>query len=184
MATRVKMTYQDYLATPETNLPCELVDGELFMSAAPNVGHQMVVGNTYSPLHAFVASRHLGMVILAPVDVVLDKARPLVLQPDICYVSAARMAIVGDRIEGPPDLVVEVLSAGTGGRDRARKLGWYAQYGVRECWLVDMDSRTIEVYRLGVGAFELRGTYRPGDSLSSEVLPGFVLDPAEAFATL
>lgn len=184
MTTRVKLTYQDYLATPETNLPCELVDGELFMSAAPNVRHQVVVGNIYRPLHVSVACRRLGMVLLAPVDVVLDKGRPLVLQPDLCYVRADRMVIVGDRIEGPPDLVVEVLSGSSGGRDRERKLGWYAQYGVRESWLVDLDSRVIEVYRLRAGAYELWGAFRPGDALSSDVLPGFALDPAEAFATL
>jgi Uma2 family endonuclease len=184
MSTRVKLTYEDYLATPETNLPCEVVDGELFMSAAPNVPHQVVVGNIYRPLYIFVASRRLGMVYVAPIDLVLDKARPLVLQPDVCFVSVARMAIVGERIEGPPDLVIEVLSAGTGDRDRGRKLGWYARYGVQEAWLVDLDSRVIEVYRLAAGGCELRGTYRPGDSLSSEVLPGFALDPAEAFAGL
>ena len=67
------------------------------------------------------------------------------MQPDVIFVATERLDIIRDRIWGPPDLVVEVLSPRTAVRDRTMKLEWYRQYGVRECWLVDTRRRWVEV---------------------------------------
>ena len=82
---------------------------------------------------------------MAPVDVVLDRDRALIVQPDVLFVSAARLSIIRDQVWGAPDLVAEVLSHSTKHRDRGEKLGWYRQYGVRECWLVDLYDDSVTV---------------------------------------
>jgi hypothetical protein len=85
---------------------------------------------------------------VSPVDVVLNQQPPLVVQPDVVLVAKDRLSIVSDRIWGPPDLVVEVLSTGTAARDRTIDLEWYRRYGLGECWLVDARNHAVEVISL------------------------------------
>ena len=72
----------------------------------------------------------------------------LVVQPDVVFIATDRLSICKERIWGPPDLVVEVLSMGTARHDRTMKLSWYQRYGVRECWLVDPIGCEVEVVTL------------------------------------
>ncbi len=168
-----RMTVADYLGTPETNRPQELVYGILREPPAPLYGHQAIVTRITALLDRFVRRTKLGTVCVSPVDVVLDRERALVLQPDIIFVSAERAHIITDQVWGAPDLVVEVLSPRTAKRDRTRKLEWYREYGVKECWLVDDHAGEITVIRLDKGA-EARGrTYRGRQRFHSRVLPGF-----------
>jgi Uma2 family endonuclease len=100
------------------------------------------------------------------------------VQPDLVYVGAERAGIVKDRVEGAPDLVVEILSPGTARRDLGEKLKLYAEAGVAEYWIVDPAGRTFEFLDNRDGAFLLRlpeqGVYR------SAAVPGLELD-VEAF---
>jgi Uma2 family endonuclease len=181
--TRVKLTYEEYVSLPEDNRPCELLDGELFMPPTPTPKHQAIVGNLFVSLDHHVKEGGLGKVFVSPLDVVLDRDRPLVLQPDILFISTARLSIVGARIEGAPDLVVEVFSPGSATRDRTEKSVWYGQYRVREYWLVDPDARTIEVRRLSAEGYETLAVHKANDTLtSSEVLLGLRLPVAPIFA--
>ena len=82
---------------------------------------------------------------VAPVDVILDRERALIVQPDVLFISEERLSIVRDQVWGAPDLVVEVLSNRTARRDRREKLDWYRQYGVRECWLIDLSNESVVV---------------------------------------
>lgn len=83
----IKLTYAEFCALPETVQPHELIGGELRMPPAPSRKHQMVLGNLYVLLRTYVHERNLGRVYFAPIDVVLDRDRPLVLQPDLLFVS-------------------------------------------------------------------------------------------------
>lgn len=180
--TPIKLTLEEYCALPVSNLPHELIDGELRMPAAPNRRHQEILGNIYDALRRHVRSRGVGRVLLAPVDVVLDRQRPLVLQPDILFVSRTRSGILGDRVYGAPDLVVEIFSPAGELFDRTEKAAFYAQHGVREYWLVDPASESIEVRRLESSGQEVLGVYRRGDTLRSALLPDFSLPVDDAFA--
>jgi Uma2 family endonuclease len=168
MPTRV--TVATYLRGEETNQPRELVYGFVREPPAPTYGHQAVVTNLGALLHRHVRRRRLGRVVVAPVDVVLDQKRALVLQPDLVYVSTERARIVTDRVFGAPDLVVEVLSMGTAARDRTQKLEWYRHYGVRECWLVDPFDCSVEVRVLSAPGAEAR-RFEDGERVRSVVLP-------------
>ena len=178
----IKLTFEEFCQLPESNLPHELIDGELRMPAAPNWRHQRILGNIYLLLRRHVEDRDLGYVALAPIDVVLDRARPLVLQPDVLYVARERAAVVRDKVYGAPDLTVEIFS-GTGALfDRTEKASFYAQYGVREYWLVDPDAETVEVHRLEPQGYETIGRYRRGDTLRSALLPELALSADQIFA--
>jgi Uma2 family endonuclease len=141
----LRKTLAAYLAGEETNRPFELAYGVVREPPAPSWSHQIVVGRIFTRLERHVTRDGLGQVVQSPIDVVLDRARALVVQPDIVFVAAARQGICKGAIWGAPDLVVEVLSTATARHDRTVKLSWFKQYGVRECWLVDPMSREVEV---------------------------------------
>ena len=84
-------------------------------------------------------------------------------------------------MQGAPDLVVEILSPSTAGRDRTLKRSLYARHGVGEYWLVDPDDETVTVMALGEGGFETAAVYRKGQTLTSSTLPGFAVGLDEIF---
>jgi Uma2 family endonuclease len=135
----------DYWALPEGER-VELILGELLVSPAPKTLHQIVVGRLFARLQS-AELQGGGLALLAPADVVLSD--DAILQPDLLYVSAGRRRIVGERVQGPPDLVIEVISEGAERRDRVDKLALYARYGVAEYWIVDPRAQSIEFLLLG-----------------------------------
>ena len=102
------------------------------------------------------------------------------MQPDVLFVSQERLAIIHNQVWGAPDLVVEVLSRSTAARDRAEKLGWYRQYGVRECWLVDLSNEEVAIVDL-TGPGVTRRLARGTATIRSSVLPEFVIAAAAIF---
>jgi Uma2 family endonuclease len=167
---------RDYERLPDEPR-CELIFGRYVVSPAPLVRHQIVVALLWQHLERFARDSQ-GLAVLAPVDVVL--ADHSAVQPDVLYVSRERRGIVKDRVEGAPDLVVEVLSPGSAWRDRGDKLKLYAEGRVREYWIVDPAEKQIEflvnddgrfVVALGVDA-----TYR------SPAIEGLALDLAVFWA--
>jgi Uma2 family endonuclease len=153
MATRIVLTYADLVAMPSDGKRYELHEGEIYMTAAPRPRHQQVVANLHLILAAHVRRLGLGEIFLSPIDVIL--ADVTVVEPDLVYLEAARLGRVSDRgIEGPPTLVIEVLSPTTAAADRGVKLQLAAKYGVPHYWIVDPDARIIETYRLVGPAYE------------------------------
>jgi Uma2 family endonuclease len=165
-----RLTVSEYFRLPETNRPMELVYGYVREPPAPFYSHQSVVGTIFRILTRHVERHHLGLVGLSPLDVVLDKnkGQDLVVQPDVFFVSTTRLDIVRDRVWGPPDLTVEVLSPGTARRDKTVKLDWYRRYGVRECWIVDGKKTAVEVIDFLANS---RKTFRELQRIRSAVLP-------------
>ena len=130
----------DYLALPEEPR-CELIYGRFFMSPSPSLRHQVVLLQLARRLHDIARSLG-GLLLVAPMDVTL--AEHSVVQPDLVYLRPESRKLVGERVEGAPDLLVEILSPGTARRDRVQKLGLYAEAGVKEYWLVDPREQQIE----------------------------------------
>jgi len=176
--TMERLSVTEYFTRPESLDPMELVYGVVREPPAPRYGHQSLVTHLGALLHVYVRGLDLGEVCVSPVDVVLDEAAALVVQPDGIFIAKDRLSIVRERVFGPPDLVVEVLSAGTATRDRTVKLEWYRRYGVRECWLVDHWRRSVEVVNLPAGEHRVFD----GDSpLESVVLPGWTIQARQVF---
>jgi Uma2 family endonuclease len=166
---------RDYEELPEQPR-CELLFGRLYVTPAPTLWHQVVVQHLWRLLER-IAESSGGHAFLAPVDVVL--ADHSVVQPDVVYVSARHVHVIHRRqcIEGPPDLLVEVVSPGTARRDRSEKLRLYAQAGIREYWIFDPEARQTELLVNEAGQFvvalPVAGRYQ------SQSLPEVHLDLAE-----
>ena len=171
----------EYLRTPETLLPQELVYGYVREAAAPTPAHQRVVGALHVRLWHHLRETSAGDVWLAPIDVVLDVDRDLVVQPDLSVVLAAHADLVTDRIWGAPDLVVEVMSPRPRIGTLEERLAWFATYGVRECWLVHLPGSRIEVVRFADGV-PVTTNYGPLDAIRSSVLPGLQLTPYDVMS--
>ena len=106
-----RLTTEAYLEGPVTVAPQELVYGALRDAAAPAPRHQDTVGITYRELQAYFERTGSGKAWVSPIDVVLDRDRALVVQPDVIAVTRDRLHIVTDRVWGAPDLVVDAVPA-------------------------------------------------------------------------
>jgi len=149
-SSTVRYTYADYLSTPEDSARrYEIVAGELFVTAAPRPRHQEVVTNLVRILSSLARDHGLGTVLSGPITVRLHDE--LVVEPDVIFVGAHRLAIIDPErgVQGPPDLVVEVLSPSNRSYDRNLKRKHYLENGVGEVWIVDADARTVEVWTPG-----------------------------------
>jgi len=118
---------------------------------------------------------------MAPSDVIVQRDPLRVRQPDIEFTSNERAYILGDRIEGGPDLVVEILSPSNTRAYMAEKLADYAGINVRECWLVYPQLHAVEVLRLEGGEWRRAYIRGAGESVESAVLPGLELQITEIF---
>ncbi len=174
MRISTKFTYDDLQIIPPDRNRYEIVDGELLVTPSPNTLHQRIVGNIFAELRQHVRKHRLGEVFVAPYDVLFT--RMTALEPDVLFVSRARLERIGEKyVAGAPDLVVEILSEFTAQVDRDVKPKQYARYGVTEYWLVDPEEKTIEVFRLKEGAYELAVRLGFGDHLTSPLFPGLSL---------
>jgi excisionase family DNA binding protein len=135
------MTAGEFLRLPETNLPVQLIKGWVVRDPAPFVPHQILVGRLHLLLYRGIVEPGQGVVLLAPTDVVLSG--DTVLQPDLLAVARNRSSIIGRRVEGPPDLVVEVEAESTRERDLTAKRMLYARHGVKEFWFVSGTRRLV-----------------------------------------
>ena len=171
-ATAHKMTYDEYCLLPEDGKQYELFDGELVMTPSPSREHQWIVGKLYYRLMDHVERNALGKAYIAPLDTIFDPYTTL--QPDILFVRKERLAEVErERIEGTPDLVVEVLSPSTFHKDLRRKMAVYSRFGVREYWIVDPEMKTIELYCQGEEGLELARRFSAEETFESKLLAGF-----------
>ncbi len=175
-------TYEDWLKLPDDGYRYEVLDGVLYLSPPPRPHPQTVAANLFAAQVNYAKSKGLGRLWFAPTGVRLPN-QPVPVQPDILFVSTARLGIVGEEyIEGAPDLVVELLSPSNWLYDRKEKFEAYEKAGVREYWLVDYRAQTVEVFTLTDGAFTLLGKWAAGEVARSQILDGFEIEVAEIFA--
>ena len=167
-----KLTYADYEKIPADGFRHEIIEGEEFMTPAPNPDHQTAVVRITRLLGNHVEAQKLGRVFVAPTDVILGEHD--IVEPDVFFIAEARAGIIGPRnIQGAPELVVEVSSPSTSAFDRGAMLALYDRAGVREYWIVDLSTRTVEIREFG----ETRRTrtYKEGQAFESALLPGLTV---------
>lgn len=153
----------------------EIIDGELFVSRAPHIGHQDSGGNIYFELQIWSRTSGLGKALFTP-GIIFSDADNVI--PDVVWISNERLAELVDEqghLTGAPELIVEVLSAGNINerRDKEAKLKLYSLKGVREYWIVDWRLKQIEVYRRENAQLVLIATLMENDEITSRILPGF-----------
>lgn len=170
LATQHKAwTYREYSELRD-EARYEVISGELLaMAPAPDTFHQEWLANLFLLLSSHVKTNKLGRILLAPVDVILDAEN--VVQPDLVFVAAPRLNIIQRRgVFGAPDLVIEIVSPFSVHRDRHEKPELYAEFGIKELWIVDPGNHGIELFTLKSGTYELSSTAVAEGKVRSAVL--------------
>ncbi len=168
------MTYHEYALLPQDRNRYEVLDGELYMTPSPAYIHQWIVISVGSILLEHVSTRKLGVVLTAPMDVLLSEAN--IVQPDILYVQAGHAPARDARnITVAPDLIIEVLSPSSIEQDRETKKAVYARHGVSHYWIIDPESRTLEMYALSGAQYQLASEFRGDAAATSPLFPGLTI---------
>jgi Uma2 family endonuclease len=147
---RFTMSYEDFLAYVDEDAHAEWVNGEVTIFMPPNDRHQAVAGFIYTMLVLFVDLFKLGVVRFAPLEMRLEEV-PSSREPDVLFVAREhRERLTNERLYGPADLVVELVSPSSVQRDRAEKFSEYERVGVREYWIIDPrpDRQRVDAYYL------------------------------------
>ncbi len=173
------LTYREYREMEfddDDNFQYELINGELMRKASPTLQHQRITGNIYFWMRSFVQEKQVGEVFAAPLDVVLNEFNSP--QPDVFFVSNEKKYILDEEeqaVIGIPDIVVEVLSPGSIKKDRITKRKVYERCGVPEFWVIDPSYKSIEIFRLNDGTYELLDFVEVTGTVKSIALEGFEL---------
>jgi Uma2 family endonuclease len=172
-------TAEDLAEMPDDGRRYEVLGGELIVSPAPSTRHQWVSVELTAQIRSFARRKQLGLVFSAPLDVRLG--RHDIVQPDIVFILNEHLHILQAwGIEGSPDLLVEIVSPSSRLNDRIRKSAIYADQGVPEYWIVDLDTRTILTQQLVSGEYVTIPMSE--GSVTSRVLSGLSIDPRDVFA--
>lgn len=173
-------TYDDLLTLPEDGRRYEIIEGALYEMPSPSMGHAAVIANIITLLIPLV-SRVGGRWFTAPLDVLIPGGNPV--QPDVIVILPGSQAqMVAQGIEGPPDLIVEVLSPSSRGHDLLTKRSLYARAGVREYWIVDPDARTLMILVLEHNALHEAVLATSEDPAVSPLLGPLPIVVADLFA--
>jgi Uma2 family endonuclease len=169
-APKKQATYADYLQTPEGG-KFQLIAGEILEITSPSLYHQEILLNIISEFRHFLNKNIIGKVFVAPLDVYFSDTE--VYQPDILILlNESFSKMKENKIEGAPDLVVEVLSPYTAYYDLKHKKSIYEKYGVREYWIVDPIEKTLEIFELQNGKFISTGELSKNEIAKSKLISG------------
>ncbi len=172
-------TVREFERLSDDGFRYELDDGILRVSPSPSTHHDLIVSFLCGEMYAFLKTRPLGTLFTSEYDVHLAPRR--VYKPDVKFVARTNRGIIGkQRIHGPPDLVIEVVSPNDPDRDWRTKFDAYERAGVREYWLIDAESLAATFY-LHDGKRFVKQPVR-GTRYASTVIDGFRLD-LEALAS-
>ncbi len=172
-SAHTKLTYAHYVLFPDDGRRHEIIDGDHVVNPAPTPRHQAALGHLFVQLFQQIEQTGLGRVFVSPIDVELSPHD--IVQPDLVVVlNEHREIIIPTRIQGTPDLVVEVLSDSTRQLDQVLKKAVYQRAGVPEYWIVDPQQEQVEQFLLHAGQYRLSGPHR--DQLQAGILPGVQID--------
>lgn len=162
-------SHQEYVAAVEEYpaLRVEYLNGDIVMTPARSPHHQIISGNLSILLGHYAKENSLGLVLAAPLDVVLAREAQIT-QPDLIFIAkeCAGKLLGSAAINGAPDLAIEILSPSTERMDRKIKLPLYARHHVPEYWIVDPDDQSVEVYVLEGDSYRVGGIFMSGDAIS------------------
>ncbi len=170
-----KVSFEEFLAWCDEDTWAEWVDGRVIMVSPASRRHQDLADFLTSILRIYVESRGLGVVLSAPFLMRLPNI-PSGREPDLLFVATAHVDRLKETyLDGPADLVVEIVSPESRLRDRGEKFAEYELGGVREYWIIDPELRGADFYHL-----DPRGRYRLVEPEAegryrSEVVPAFWL---------
>jgi Uma2 family endonuclease len=180
-------SYADYLQwTFEERV--ELIKGKIFkMTPAPNLYHQDISAVVFNEIFNYLKGKRCKT-YCAPFDVRLlkkndqltEKKIYTVVQPDICVI--CDLSILDTKgCNGAPDIVVEILSPGNNQKELRNKYDVYEEAGILEYWIISPQDKTFLKYSLIAGSYQASRLLTIGDTVTTEILPGFELDLETVF---
>lgn len=176
------LTIADWEALPDDGKRYEVIEGELYMSCAPSLKHQLTLKNLITTIERYLDQNPLGLLIPGP-GVMLNEFNGVI--PDLVFVRQERLPLIAsdERINGAPDLVIEIVSPGTENsrRDRLIKRQLYGKHGVQEYWIVDPEQSSIELHVLQGQILRMTALLSEADEITSTVLPGYHCPVANIF---
>ncbi len=176
----VPYTYEDYATLPSDGRRWELIEGDFEVNPAPSPRHQTVSRRLQFELMKVLEESGIALVFNAPLDLILSDND--VVQPDLAILSSGRAHLVTERgIEGPPEIVVEIVSPNSRLLDRRVKKALYARFAVAEYWLVDPIGGHIELHRLGKAEYTLEQRFDRASTLETPSFPEVRVDLARVF---
>ena len=183
MEASLRWTSADLEVMPDNGKRYEVIAGELLVSKSPTFHHQFACGQIHTFLNIWSMETKLGIVNSGTGIIFADDDDVI---PDVVWISRERLGqIIGKdgHFHAAPDLVVEVLSPGSANerRDRETKLKLYSRRGVLEYWIVNWLVNEITVFRRKGKALKQIATYHSSDTLTSPLLPGFVMTVKSVF---
>jgi Uma2 family endonuclease len=173
-------TVAEYLAMPDGPPYYQFIHGIAKKMASPTRKHQETLAEIFSLMRLFVKHHRLGKVLIAPLDVYFNEKN--YVQPDVMFVSNERAHILQTRIQGAPDLIVEILSPSNIADDVVDKKALYESFGVHEYWIVNPMTESIEVWVNGENGFVCVSRAENGTgNVESRLLQGFSVDVVSIF---
>jgi Uma2 family endonuclease len=173
-------TYEDWLSWDE-DVRAELVDGNLYMMAPPSRRHQAVIMEISRQLANFLRGKPCK-VFPAPFGVHLNEEEDTVFEPDIVVV-CDKSKLDEKGCKGAPDFIIEILSPSSARMDRLLKYNKYQLSGVREYWIVDPETTSVQVSILENGRYYTT-VYGEDGVAPVAVLPGCEIVLKDVFAEL
>ncbi|MCL2205807.1 MAG: Uma2 family endonuclease [Treponema sp.] len=179
-----RYTYADYLRweSPERY---ELLGGEAFMMSSPSVAHQAIQVELVTEFNIWLRGKPCR-VFAAPLDVRLfpkdDKSDKTVVQPDLLVVCDESKLDKGS-VNGPPDLIVEIFSPSNSSGELLRKFNYYLEAGVREYWVVDLETKKVNVHVYENGRY-ISMIYKDNTCIPVTVLQGLEISLEALWARL
>ncbi|MBI3654626.1 MAG: Uma2 family endonuclease [Acidobacteria bacterium] len=185
MAARIEqlITVDELDLMPDDGNRYEVIEGELFMSRAPDFIHQAIIMTIGHLISLYLDKNPIGILATGP-GIIFSRFNGVI--PDLVFVTheTRRKILSGGKLKAAPELVVEIISPGAENRrrDRVAKRSLYGKYGVKEYWIVDPKTRSVEVYHLKDKLLVLAAKLKDRDKLTSSVLPGFSCKVKDIFA--
>lgn len=170
-----KMTYEEFLAWADEDVHAEWVNGEVIIHMTAKPLHQDVLNFLNILLAQFVHLFNLGRVFIAPMQMKVSPEGSG-REPDLLFVARAHLdRVLEDRLAGPADLIIEIVSDDSVSRDLDDKFFEYQEAGVPEYWIIDPRPRRKRAwfYRLDERGHYQAAPIEPDGRYRSAVVPGF-----------
>ena len=181
ITTEKLLTADDLLCLYREGVRGELIRGALCKTMPTGLTHGEIVMNLGGELRNFIRPRRLGRLVGSDSGMLLERGPDTVREPDIAFISARNLPLnvkLSGYFEGAPDLVVEIASLGDSSREVYDKARMWISFGVPLVWVIDPETRTVEVHRSNQPLLILT----EDDTLDGgDLLPGFSWPVRDAF---
>lgn len=169
-------TFEEFIEWVDEDVSAEWIEGRVILMSPASTVHQLLCGFLQQIIGVFVQERGLGTVLAAPYKMKLSEYGP---EPDLIFVSNENRTQLTDTfLNGPADLVIEIVSPESVGRDRGDKFMAYESAAIPEYWLIDPIRQQAEFYLLDEnGRYQLSRLGEDG-RFHSQTIPGLWVKPA------